>query len=106
GGKFVERLLLQQSLNRAALGMAADDDVAHAKHLKRILDRRRLAATMPMRRHQIASVADKKQIAGIGLCDEVRINARIGGSDEQGNGLLTIRCQSLKESTVLGEIAL
>ena len=78
--------------------MAADHDVANAQHLDRVLDGGRFAAAGAVRRHDVAGVAEQKQVAGLGLRDQIRMHARIGAGDEQGDRLLLLGGELLEES--------
>ena len=72
--------------------MATHHDVLDAEHGYSVFNRRgNTARDACMRGHDIACIANDEQIARLGLCDQVGIDARIGAGDEQNFGALPIR---------------
>ena len=83
---------MQQPVNRAAAGMAADDDVRHLQPDDGELDRRRHAAhEAVVLRHEVARVAEHEQLARLGLREQERIDARIAARDDERLGRLAGR---------------
>src|SRR5262249_54742930 len=83
--------------------MATEDDVLNLEGGDRELDRGPLAAVGgPGGRYDVARVAQDEQLAGVGLRDQVRVDARVGTGDKQGVGLLPFR-QALKQLALRAE---
>jgi hypothetical protein len=51
--------------------------------------------------HDIAGIANEKQVARVGHRDQVRMHARIGTSDEQGDRLLLFAGEVLEQFAIL-----
>ena len=88
----------EQGADRAAVAVAADDDVLHPEHQRRELDAGRdavEAAAELERRHQVADVADDEQVAGQRAGQQVGDDARVGAADEQRARALAFGDQAL-----------
>ena len=96
----------QDGLDGAAVGMATDNDVPHVQDLDRVLDRRRDAAGhRAVRRHNVAHSAAQEHIAGLGLENQVRYDARVGAGDEEHVGLLAIGEQAETVAVLREDVA-
>ena len=83
---------VEDALDRAAVGMAADDDVGCSERRNGILDARRNADRLAaVDRRDVAGVAFDEQFAGSGLGDHRRHDAGVGAGQEQRLGLLGVR---------------
>ena len=86
--------------HRPAVGMAADDDVFDAEDGDRVFDAPFLsAARRAVGRDDVAGIAKDEQLAGLGLGDEIRVDAGVGAGDEQGEGILPLR-QALEQMSL------
>ena len=82
--QVAERVGVEHRLDRAALGVAADDDVLDVQRLHRVLDhRRRLGLAAARRRHDVPQAPLREQLAGAGPGEVVRGHPRVGAGDEQ-----------------------
>ena len=82
---------ISQRLHRAAVRVAAHDDVADAERHHGVLDRRGDTAVVGgIGRHDVARVAADKQVAGLGLHDLLGDDARIRAGNHQRLGRLTM----------------
>jgi hypothetical protein len=105
-GHAFEQFGIHQRLHRAAVGMTADDDVAHAEREHGIFDGRRHAAILRReRRDDIAGIAAHEQVAGLGLHDQLGDDAAVGTGDDQGLGALPVD-RELGIEVVAGKYAL
>jgi hypothetical protein len=86
---------VKQPPDGTAMRVATDDDVADAKAVHGILDRRFFPRGDAAGRDDVAGVAEHEQVARFGLGQEARIDARIGAGDEERVRVLAA-CQSLE----------
>ncbi len=101
GRQALQLLGMQQRLHRAAVRMAADDDVLHVEGGDRVFDRRGDATIdVAVRRRDVAGVAADEQVARLGLNDQVGHDTRIRAGDQQRFRLLPRR-ERAKEVAVL-----
>ncbi len=83
-GQLFQALAVERSLERAAVGVAAEDDVLYLQYFDCVLDGCGDAVDIiAAYGDDVADAARKKEITGTGLEDEVRQNARVGASDEE-----------------------
>jgi len=105
-GQFFQAFAVERCLESAAVGVAAEDDVLYLQHFDCVLDGCGDAVDIiAAYGDDVADAARKKEITGTGLEDEVRQNARVGASDEQGDGSLTV-LQAAKERLLGAEAQL
>ena len=91
-GHVLQRVGVQQAVDGAAFGVAADDDVRHAQADNGELDRGRHAADQAIvLRHKVAGVAEDKQLAGLGVREQKRVHARVAARDNERLGRLAGR---------------
>ncbi|SPO56150.1 protein of unknown function [Pseudomonas sp. JV551A1] len=84
GGHVIQALACGNGGHRTTVGVAADHDVCNVKSSDRVFDRGRNATWLwPIRRHDIAGVADDKQIAGLALGDQFRHQSAVRAGDEE-----------------------
>jgi len=104
---FARRIFAEQRRHRAALRMAADDDVAHAQRLDGELDRGGGgigAARRARGRNDVADVFHDEQITRLALRDEFRQHARIRAGDEQRVRILSLLRQLAEQFAVIAKL--
>ncbi|KAF1030978.1 MAG: hypothetical protein GAK37_00990 [Pseudomonas sp.] len=102
-GHFFQALGVEHCTHGAAIGMAAHDDVLHAKGQHGVLDGRgHTAVHLPVGRHHVAHVAGHEQVARGALGDQLGHDARVGAGNEHGPRALG-RGELLEEFFLLGE---
>ena len=104
---FARRIFAEQRRHRAALRMAADDDVAHAQRLDGKLDGGGggIGAARRIRgRDDVADVFHDEEVARLALRDEFRQHARIRAGDEQRVRVLPFLRQLAKKFPVIAEL--
>lgn len=80
---------IHEGADDAAIGVAADDQVADTKHLDGVFDGGGNAAGgLAGAGNDIAGVAANEEISGLSLEDEIGNDARVGTGDEEILGLL------------------
>ena len=90
-------------LHRAAVGVAANDDVCNAEAHDGIFDRGGHAAVYPLPgRYDVARIADHEQFAGLGLGDEFRYHTAVGTAYHQSRGALPVAPEGLEALLVFG----
>ena len=88
-------------LHGAAVGVAANDDVAHVQGRHGKFHRGADAARLrPVRRHDVARVADDEELARLALRHQFRHHAAVRAGNEQGLGRLSRR-QGLEQLAAL-----
>ena len=88
-GHGFQRGRVEHRFHRAAVGVAANDDVLHAQGHHRVFDGGGDAAHhLPVGRHHVTDVAVDEQVAGRALGDQLRHHARVGAGDEHGAWVL------------------
>ncbi|CAG9232488.1 hypothetical protein PSP6_60103 [Paraburkholderia tropica] len=81
-----------EALHRAAIGVAAQHDLAHVQREHREFDHGGHAAEhFAVGGHDVADVAADEQLAGAHLRDHLRRDARVGAGDEQRVRRLAVR---------------
>ena len=83
----LQRLGVEQALDRAATRVSADDNIRHLKRDDRELDRRGYATDDAIvLRHDIARVAKDKQLPRLRVHEQERVDARIAARDDERLG--------------------
>jgi hypothetical protein len=88
----------EQGSDRAAVAVAADDDVLHREHECRELDSGRRAVEAGIgseRRDEVADVADDEEVSRKGARQEVGDDAGVRAADEQGAWALSFSDEAL-----------
>lgn len=99
-------LRVENRLDRPAVRVAADDDVAHVQHLDGVFDRRRYTAQHASveRRDDVAHVSHDEELTGRGRRDEIGNDARVTARDEERLRALSRLGQLLEKTAIRGEI--
>ena len=93
-GQALDALAVEGGLERAAVGVAAENSVLDPEHLDGVLDRRRHPVHIVTRYgHHVARVASDEQVAGTGAQKEVRHHARVRAGDKEPLRRLHLRQQ-------------
>lgn len=96
-----QEFVIAQALHGAAIGMAAHDNVAHAKRHHRIFDGRGNAAIHGRERwDDVARIAAHEQFTRAGLGNHFRHDPAVGAGNHQGLGLLPFPGQFTIETRV------
>ena len=109
GRGIADRFGGEQRGDRAALGMAADDDIVDPQGFHGEFNRGGGGIRIALRaggRDDVADVFDHEQIARFALGDEFREHARIGAGDEQGVRILSFLRQLAEELAIIAKLVL
>ena len=104
---IADRRFAEQRRHRAALRMAADDDVADAQIFDGEFNRGGGGIGVARRaggRNDVADIFDDEQIARLALRDEFRQHARIRAGDEQRVRVLALLRQFAEKLAVIAEL--
>jgi hypothetical protein len=95
-----------QRPDAAALAVAEHDDVLHAQHHHRELERSAGAVVAPglfVGRHQVGNVAHDEDVAWVTVEQDRRIDAGVAAGDHQHAGLLAFARDAVDELPLLAE---
>lgn len=100
-------LARKQGCNGPAVGVAADNDLGNVQSRDRVFNARRRGVVVFVRLvggHEVAHVAQHKELAWGRIGDERRDDPRIGAADEQRSGVLAVGHQVQQLRFVLSEV--
>ena len=97
---------MENRIDPAAARVPAYDDVADLEHKGGVFDRCGHASENSVidRRHDVSDIAHDEELAGSGVRDEVRHDARIAARDEERFGTLPGDRELLEERAVRREV--